>query len=164
MNSIFPAGSEGTRFAFSFPRAHKASFDTEIRMTAREAATVTLSSVNSIDVIMVPAAGSATYTGDFIHRVTHGLEQKGFLLTSDTPVSVTIGCPDNSDRYTPDNILLRPLSADDTEFVIASFIGSSRGHYEKPQSFFSIAASEDNTNISIYDNDGDIYSTQILNT
>ena len=124
---------------------------------------MTLSSVNTLDVIMVPAAGSATYTGDFIHRVTYGLEQKGFLLTSDTPVSVTIGCPDNSDQHAPDNILLRPLSADDTEFVITSFIGSSTSWYEKPQSFFSIAASEDNTNISIYNNDGDIHTTQILN-
>ena len=101
--------------------------------------------------------------GDSSQRVTHGLEDKGFELISDTPVSVTIGCPDYTDRYAPDNMLLRPLSADDTDFVITSFIGSSTSPSYEPLSFFSITASEDDTTIDVYDNNRDSYTTQLLN-
>ena len=101
--------------------------------------------------------------GDYSQRVTYGLEEKGFELTSDVPVSVTIGCTDYEDQLASDAMLLRPLSAEDTDFVITSFIGSNTSPDAYPQSFFSITASEDDTTIDIYDNNGDSYTTQILN-
>ena len=85
--------------------------------------------------ISVPGRGYVTYVGDPSQRVIHGLEDKGFELTSYTPVSVIIGCPDYSDRFAPDNMLLRPLSAENTDFVITSFIGSTTSEYYKPHSF-----------------------------
>ena len=109
---------------------------------------------------MVP--GNATYMGDKSQRVTYGLEDKGFELRSDVPVTVTIGCTDYTDRLAPDSMLLRPLSAEDTDFVITSFMGSTSSSYE-PWSFFSITASEDDTTIDIYDNNRDSYTTQLLN-
>ena len=123
---------------------------------------MTLLSAVSQQVIQVPAGGSATYVGDTSDRVTYGLEDKGFELTSDTPVSVIIGCPDYSERFTPDAMLLRPVSAEDTDFVITSFIGSSTSSSRQPLSFFVITASDDDTTIEIYDNHGNINTTQLL--
>ena len=124
---------------------------------------MTLISATSNDVINVPSRGYATYVGDNSQRVTHGLEDKGFELTSDAPISVIIGCPDYTHRYAPDNMLLRPLSAGDTDFVITSFIGSTTGSSYAPLSYFSSTASNDDTTISIYDNNGDSYTIQSLN-
>ena len=163
-NHVFVAGNEGTHFVFSFPPGWiSKSFETEIRITSREKAQVTLLNTTSENVISVPSGGNAIYVGDSSERVTHGLEDKGFELTSDTPVSVTIGCPDYRDATAPDSMLLRPLSADDTDFVITSFKGSSSSSSSKPQSFFAITASEDDTTIDIYDNNRDSYTTQLLN-
>ena len=159
----FSAGSEGTHFVFSFPLGNtEYTFETEIRITSREDTNVTLHSATSNDLITVPGGGYATYVGDPSQRVTHGLEVKGFELISDTPISVIIGCPDYSERHAPDNMLLRPLSADDTDFVITSF-STGGGISPAPLSFFSIAASDDDTIISIYDSNGDSYTTQSLN-
>ena len=159
-----PAGSEGTHFAFSFPLGNtEFTYETEIRITSREEANVTLLGVTLSDVIIVPGRGYTTYVGDPSQRVVHGLEDKGFELKSDTPVSVTIGCPDYDDQFAPDSMLLRPLSADQTDFVITSFIGSRTGYSYAPLSFFSITASDDDTTISIYDNNGASYTTQSLN-
>ena len=157
------AGSEGTQFVFSFPRGGLASYQTEVRITARKEATVTLTDATSQDVFEVPTGGSATYTGDLSQRVTHGIEEKGFKLTSDAPVSVVIGCPDYSDPLSPDDMLLRPLSADDMDFVITSFAGSATPSSE-PLSFFSITASENDTTVSIYNNGGEVYASEVLNT
>ena len=107
--------------------------------------------------------GNATYVGDSSQRVSYGLEDKGFELRSDVPVSVTIGTTDYRHQYAPDSMLLRPLSADDIDFVITSFIGSTTGSTYEPWSFFSITASEDDTTIDIYDNNRDSYTTQLLN-
>ena len=137
-------------------------FETEIRITSREGCNVTLLSALSQEVIEVPAGGSATYVGDTSDRVTYGLEDKGFELISDTPISVIIGCPAYSERYAPDSMLLRPISSDDTYFVITSFIGSPSSSSNAPMSFFSITASEDDTTIEIYDNHGNINTTQLL--
>ena len=164
-NILFSAGSEGTHFVFSFPlgNIYNTNYETEIRITSREGANVTLLSATSNDVTLVPSGGHTTYVGDPSERVEHGLEDKGFELISDTPVSVIIGCPDYSNRYAPDNMLLRPLSADDTDFVITSFIGSTYGVARAPLSFFSITASDDDTSVSIYTNNGVSYTTQSLN-
>ena len=129
----------------------------------REEANVNLSSITSQDTINVPRGGYTTYVGDPSQRVTHGLEDKGFELISDAPVSVIIGCPDYSDRWAPDAMLLRPVSAEDTDFVITSFIGSNTYSSPAPLSFFIIMASEDSTTISIYDDNRASYTTQSLN-
>ena len=161
---VFSAGSEGTHFVFSFPHGHADfSFDTEIRITSREEVNVTLISKLSQDVMVIPSRGHVTYVGDPSQRVRHGLEDKGFELISDSPVSVIIGSTDYSNKYSPDNMLLRPLSAEDTDFVITSFLSSTLGSAYAPLSFFSIAASDDDTTIQIYDNSREIYTTQSLN-
>ena len=163
-NILFSAGNEGTHFVFSFPLGStEYTFETEIRITSREEARVTLLSATSNDVIIVPGGGRATYVGDPSQRVRYGLEDKGFELRSDSPVSVTIGSPDYSNIYSPDNMLLRPIAAGDIDFVITSFVGSYRGTQYAPLSFFSITASDDGTTISIYDNNGATYTTQSLN-
>ena len=106
---------------------------------------------------------SASYVGDFSQRVTSGLEDKGFELRSDAPVTITIGCSQYRDQHSPDDMLLRPLSADDTDFMITSFLGSTTSSSNEPLSFFVITAAEDDTTITIYDNDNQIDIIQTLN-
>ena len=134
-----------------------------MRITAREEAQVTLLNTTSENVISVSSGGYAIYMGNATERVTRGLEDKGFELISDTPVSVTIGSTLYSDGVAPDHMLLRPLSSDDKDFVITSFLGSITASSDYPLSFFAITASEDDTTIDIYDNTGDVNRTQLLN-
>ena len=110
----------------------------------------------------IPAGGSFTQKGDSSERVTYGLENKGFEMRSDYPVTATLGGSSHSNTHSPDEMLLRPVTANDTEFFIISFLGISRSSSGFPQSFFMITATEDNTSVSILDNDGNSYSDHIL--
>ena len=110
----------------------------------------------------LPAGGSITHKGDSSDRVTSGLENKGFELTSDDPVTVTIGSSSHDATTSPDDFLVRPLTSNDTEFFVISFLGSTTSDYYFPQSFFTITAADDNTTVFIFDNDGESYSEQIL--
>ena len=158
----FSAGSEGTHFVYSYPRTDN-EYTTELRITARTDTRATLFTDGSLHIIDIPAGGSATHKGQSSDRVTYGLENKGFELKSDFPITATVGSSSHDSEQSPDDMLLRPLSYNDTEYFIISFLGSSRSSSRGPQSFFSITAAEDDTDISIYENDGSSYSDQSLN-
>ena len=147
---------------FSFPRTYNES-TTEIRIASRVENRVSLSTDGSLLAYDLLAGGSITHKGDSSTRVTSGLENKGFELTSDYPVTATLGSSSHDSTHCPDDRLLRPLTSDDTEFFIISFLGSAVSDADFPLSFFTITAAEDDTSVSIFDSDGESYSEQILN-
>ena len=160
---FFPAGgSEGTRFVFSFPRTSN-EYTTEIRIASRVENRVSLSTDGFLLAYDLLAGGSVTHKGVSYTRVTSGLENKGFELTSDYPVTATLGSSSHDSTRSPDDRLLRPLTSDDTEFFIISFLGSAVSDHGFPLSFFTITAADDDTSVSIFDSDGEIYSDQVLN-
>ena len=72
------------------------------------------------------AGGSITHKGDSSDKVTSGLENKGFELTSDDPVTAALGSSSHDSTHSPDDLLIRPLTLNDTEFFIISFFGINR--------------------------------------
>ena len=160
-NVFLTGGSEGTNFVFSFPRTYN-EYTTEIRITSRVENRVSLSIDGFMYVYEIPARGSVTHKGDSSTRVTSGLENKGFELTSDYPVTATLGSSSHDSTHSPDDRLLRPLTSDDTEFFIISFLGSAVSDADFPLSFFTVTAADDDTSVSIFDSDGQSYSDQVL--
>ena len=86
--------------------------------------------------IYIPGGGATKHTLSTSDRVIDGLETKAFEITSDVPVTVYLGTNSQSTR-TPDDILLKPIHDDDTEFVITSYLGESVAS-SRPGSFFMI--------------------------
>ena len=147
---------------YSFPRTFE-EYSTELRITARTDTRVTLSIDGLMYVYDIAARESATHKGESSDRVTSGLENKGFELISDYPVTATLGSSSHDSISSPDDRLLRPITPTDTEFFIISFLGSTESGSRAPQSFFTINGAEDDTSVSISDEDGEHFADITLN-
>ena len=104
---------------------------------------------------------SHTFTVADIWRVSNGLESKGLEITSDEPVSVYIGTEMQWHRI-PDDIMVRPITADDTEYIISSYPGISSGSSSEywPNSYFMIIPQFDESLVQVLNFKNDIWAQQ----
>ena len=86
--------------------------------------------------IYVPGGGATKHNLSDSDRVVVGVETKAIEITSEVPVTVYLGTNKHTSIRVPDNILMKPIHADDTEFVITSYLGKSTGI--RPGSFFMV--------------------------
>ena len=150
--------SENTYFVFSLPRSWE-DHECEVKVTARSEARVTLTGKVRSEVISISAGSFGTFSLGSQERVTYGVEEKAFEITSDNPVTVIIGSKVHTNERTEDEILGRSPGQNDTMYYIVSRIGNSASAYY-PLSFFSVAATEDDTDLDIYNPIMDV-TTQI---
>ena len=135
--------------------------------------TVTVSAKKGTYVHIRTQISSAThYINDysshifFIHddelRVTNGVENKGIEVTSDEPVSVHIGTLYQYSYRIPDDIMVRPITADDTEYIISSYPGTSSGSSSTylPNSYFMIIPQFDESLVEVFSFENDIWVQQ----
>ena len=92
-------------------------------------------------------------------RVTHGVKTKAFEITSDVPVTVYLGSNRQASDRVPDDILMKPINDDDTEFVITSYLGESTGD-NIPGSFFMIIPEQSGTRIDVFKYENDMWVKQ----
>lgn len=149
----------GTSFIISIPRTGD-DFDGLVRLTAQEEANVVIETATESREVVVPAMSEITEAFPMAQRVTFGLEAKGLMITSDNPISVHIDQP----SWELDVAMARPLAAEDTEFYIINYLGDSVTASFWPLSFYSVAASEDNTIVEIFDEERQRRTTVELNT
>ena len=123
----------------------------EVRVTAREETDVQLRGDNIDDSYTVGAGESAILTMSAEDRVSIGVEDKGFELTSDLPVFVTVGTQDHTSPRTTDEVSGRAMNANDVDFYVISYLGDHTSSSGPPLSFFSIVASNDGTEVNITD-------------
>ena len=92
-------------------------------------------------------------------RVANGVETKGIEVTSDEPVSVNIGTRRQYDYNIPDEIMVRPVTADDTEYIISSYPGTAYGFTMAywPNSYFMIIPQFDGSLVQIFSFENDIW-------
>ena len=91
-------------------------------------------------------------------RVTEGVEFKGYVLTSDDPVSVHIETEYQADYLVPDTIMVRPVADDDKEYIISSYLGTSTSTDTWPGSYF--IPKYDDTLVQIFKYENDMWVEQ----
>ena len=95
-------------------------------------------------------------------RVTNGVETKGIEVTSDEPVAVYIGTQYHSSYLIPDDIMVRPSTPDDTEYIISSYPGTS-SHTSAtnwPNSYFMIIAQFNDSLVQVFNFENGIWVQQ----
>ena len=100
-------------------------------------------------------------------RVTNGVESKGYELISDDPVSVYIGTEYLRSYRIPDEIMVRPITADDTEYIVSSYPGTSSSSSYWPNSYFMIIPQVNESLVQVFNFENNIWVQQysmVLNT
>ena len=125
-------------------------------VSAKQGTFVNVNRQQGSAVYYVNDSSSITYSVSHNDRVTYGVESKGFVLTSDEPVSVYIGTEYQQSYRIPDEIIIRPVTSDDTEYIISSYpgTGSSGG---SPGSYFIITSQYDDTSVQMFSFENDIW-------
>ena len=95
-------------------------------------------------------------------RVSNGVESKGIEVTSDEPISVYIGTEYQTSYYIPDDIMVRPITADDTEYIISSYPGTSSYSTSTywPNSYFMIVPQFDESLVQVFNFENEIWVQQ----
>ena len=133
----------------AFPRTG-GDFDALLRMTAREETSYTIESSTETRQGTIPGMSSVTEVYPMEQRVTYGVETVGLIVTTDNPISVHLDQP----SWELDVAMARPIDDDDTEFYVVTYLYSETTGSNRPLSFYYVAASEDDTNVEILNNEG----------
>ena len=136
-------------------------YDCLIRMTAHhEDTSFTIESATETRQGNIDAINTHTEVFENSQRVTSGLETVGLFITSDFPISVHIDQP----NWELDVAMARPVDAADVEYYVTSYLYTeSTTSSFRPLSFYSIAASEDDTNVQVLDNDRRVIVDFVMN-
>ena len=131
-------------------------------VSAKKGTFVNLKTLLSSTTDYVIDNSSLTFTIDRLLRVTTGVESKGLEVTSDEPVSVYIGTEYQQTYYIPDEIMVRPITADDTEYIINSYPGTSSSSSSTfwPNSYFVIIPQFDESLVQVFNIENDIWVQQ----
>ena len=157
--------SEGTRFIFTYPPSHNNNFIPYVQITAREATEVVVSTLGGSDIYFLEDSDFVMHYGVPADRVTSGVEEKGWEVSSTKPVSVQMGSADFHRDCLPEDTLLRPILPEATEFFVLSLLDNDNRHAltnESPFSYFSIVAYLDGTVVDVYDTSNQLYTSATL--
>ena len=159
---IVITGTDDTHFVFAIPASYY-DFAPIVIVSAKKGTFVNLKMLLFSATYYVNDNSSRTFIMDHnLRRVTSGVESKGIEVTSDEPVSVTIGTQYQQDYYIPDEIMVRPITADDTEYIINSYPGtsssSSSTHF--PNSYFMIIPQFNESLVQVFTFENDIWVQQ----
>ena len=163
LNDVFViTGLEGSHFIFAIPASYYDSTPIVI-VSAKKGTFVNLKTLLSSATYYVNDNSSRTFIMDHNQlRVTNGVESKGLEVTSDEPVSVYIGTEYQRSYYIPDDIMVRPITADDTEYIINSYPGTSSSSSATywPNSYFMIIPQFDESLVQVFNFENDIWVQQ----
>ena len=148
--------SEGTSFVCALPRTGD-DFDGLVRLTSKDGATVTIETASETRQATVLAGEAVTESYPMSQRVTHGTENVGLIITSDNPISVHLDQP----SWELDVGTCRPVAPEDTEFYTINYLGEQVTASFWPLSFYSVAAFEDDTTVTITENLGDHFEINL---
>ena len=155
------AGTEDTHFVFAIPP----SYDQQtplITISVKKGTLVDLETELSSETLYIYENTSHTFPIADNMRVTNGVESKGIMVTSDEPVSVYIGTEKQTSYYIPDDIMVRPITSDDTEYIISSYPGTSSQSSSTywPNSYFMIIPQFDGSLVQVFNFENDIWVQQ----
>ena len=154
-------GTEDTHFVFAIPP----SFDEHtpiVTVSAKKGTIVNLETDQSSETFYISDTSSHTILLSDEMRVTNGVEAKGLEVTSDDPVSVYIGSQWQESHRIPDVIMVRPIRADDTEYIISSYPGTSFTSSSTfwPNSYFMIIPQFDDSVVQVFNFENEIWIQQ----
>ena len=87
------------------------------------------------------------------------METKAFEITSAVPVTAYLGANSHTSNRAPDDILMKPIGDDDTEYVISCYLGELTGTVI-PGSFFMIIPQQPGTRVEVYKYEDDMWVEQ----
>ena len=114
--------------------------------------------------IYIPTGGATRHILSDSDRVVGGVEIKAFEITSEVPVTVYLGTLYHRSNRIPDDILMKPIHDDDTEFVITSYTGDEEKGEYRPGSFFMVIPKEHATFVIILKYENDMWMEQYSGT
>ena len=158
---IVITGTEDTHFMFAIPPSYY-TYSPIVTVSAKKRTLVNLVTEQSSDSYSVNDNSSHTFVLSNEIRVTSGVESKGVEVTSDEPVSVQIGIQSQASYYIPDDIMVRPITSDDTEYIISSYPGTGPGSSSSiwPNSYFMIIPTFDDSLVEVFNFENEIWVQQ----
>ena len=147
---------------FAIPPTHTA-FVPYIVISSQVETTVTLHQDQESWEIYVPGGGATRHNLSDSDRVVGGVETKAFEITSDVPVTVYLGTNRQASHRVPDDVLVKPINDDDTEFVITSYLGKST-RTTRPGYFFMVIPKQHATLVAILKYENDMWVEQYSET
>ena len=156
---IFITETEGIHFVRAFPPSYYDDHVPIVTISTKHGTNVSLSNQHGTQTFYVANESSVNYTASPADRIKYGIETKGFELTSDELVSVHIGAEHKSNYELPDDILMRPVTVVDTEYIISSYPGTDIST-SWPGSYFMIIPKSDQTLVQVYSFENNIWLQQ----
>ena len=146
---------------FAIPGSHD-STSPIVTVSAKKGTLVNLVTAQSSNSYSLSANSSYSFVLSDDIRVTNGVETKGVEVTSDEPVSVQIGMNRQYAYDMPDDIMARPITTEDTEYIISSYpgTGSESSSTIWPNSYFMIVAQFDESLVQVFNFVNDIWVQQ----
>ena len=159
---IVITGTEDTHFMFAIPGCYFSDYSPLVTVSAKKGTLVNLVTEQYSNSYSVSDNSSYTFVLSNEIRVTSGVESKGVEVTSDEPVSVQIGTEVQRHYYIPDDIMVRPITANDTEYIISSYPGTSSGTSSTfwPNSYFMIVPQFDQSLVQVFNFENEIWVQQ----
>ena len=154
-------GTEDTHFVFAIPPSYD-QHTPLVTVSVKKGTLVNLGTELSSTTLYIYENTSHTFPIADNMRVTNGVESKGIEVTSDEPVSVYIGTEYHTSYYIPDDIIVRPITADDTEYIISSYPGTSSHSSSTywPNSYFMIVPQFDGSLVQVFNFENEIWVQQ----
>ena len=148
---IVITGTEDTHFVFAIPPSYH-EHTPLVTVSVKKGTLVNLETELSSTSLYIYENTSHTFNISGNLRVTNGVETKGLEVTSDEPVSVYIGTEYQQSHLIPDDVMVRPITADDTEYIISSYPGTSSHSSStySPNSYFMIISQFDDSLVQVF--------------